>query len=261
MSKTRYINTNIIEFPADRVIDKIPSPFLTRCSPYVTQTFNSKLDISLNNIADSTMMSKIIVIGDVSVGKTCLVNRFCKKIFDGNYKATIGVDFEVENFLILNVPFALQIWDTAGQERFKSIAQSYYRGANAVVIVFDLTKPDTLHNCHTWLMEASQTFSAKPPYLFVVGTKRDLVKTYAYMNIEECAIRVATKLNAEYWAISSKTGKNVDNLFRRIAALTFQECVRRDLEGKRFKEIGNNIVALQPKTTLKRGNCVAKCKN
>jgi Ras-related protein Rab-34 len=64
----------------------------------------------------------VIVIGDTAVGKTCLVQRYVSNSFSKDYKATIGVDFEVEQFKILNVPFGIQIWDTAGQERFKSIA-------------------------------------------------------------------------------------------------------------------------------------------
>lgn len=54
-------------------------------------------------------MSKCIVVGDVSVGKTCLVNRFCNEVFDKDYKATIGVDFEVERFEVLGTPFNLQM--------------------------------------------------------------------------------------------------------------------------------------------------------
>jgi small GTP-binding protein len=66
--------------------------------------------------------SKIIVIGDMGVGKSSLVQRFVNDSFSNDYKATIGVDFEVEQFQILNIPFQIQIWDTAGQERFKCIA-------------------------------------------------------------------------------------------------------------------------------------------
>lgn len=57
----------------------------------------------------SLQMSKCIVVGDVSVGKTCLVNRFCNEVFDKDYKATIGVDFEVERFEVLGTPFNLQM--------------------------------------------------------------------------------------------------------------------------------------------------------
>ena len=69
-------------------------------------------------------LSKAIVIGDSAVGKTALVNRFCRNAFDRDYKATIGVDFEVERFDVLCQPYNLQMWDTAGQERFRCIAAS-----------------------------------------------------------------------------------------------------------------------------------------
>lgn len=58
----------------------------------------------------------------MGVGKSALVQRFVNDSFSNDYKATIGVDFEVEQFQVLNVPFNLNIWDTAGQERFKCIA-------------------------------------------------------------------------------------------------------------------------------------------
>ena len=64
---------------------------------------------------------------DAGVGKTSLVMRYTHDVFDLDYKATIGVDFEVEKFDILGIPFTLQMWDTAGSERFQAIAASYYR--------------------------------------------------------------------------------------------------------------------------------------
>ncbi|CAB1332866.1 unnamed protein product [Coregonus sp. 'balchen'] len=74
-------------------------------------------------------MSKAAVFGDLNVGKTCLINRFCKDVFTRNHTATIGVDFEIERFELSGAPFSLQIWDTDGQEEFKCIASACYRGA------------------------------------------------------------------------------------------------------------------------------------
>ena len=64
----------------------------------------------------------MIILGDMGVGKTSMVNRFINNSFSKDYKATIGVDFEIERFKVMNVPFNLQIWDTAGQESFRCIA-------------------------------------------------------------------------------------------------------------------------------------------
>ncbi|MEQ2204233.1 hypothetical protein XENOCAPTIV_010146 [Xenoophorus captivus] len=73
---------------------------------------------------------------------------FCKDVFERDYKATIGVDFEIEKFDISGVPFSLQIWDTAGQEKFKCIASAYYRGAQVIITVFDIADIQSLY--HTW---------------------------------------------------------------------------------------------------------------
>ena len=70
----------------------------------------------------SERLTKVVVLGDVNVGKSSLIQRFVKNSFSTDYKATIGVDFEVEKFYIIGKSFNLQIWDTAGQERFRCIA-------------------------------------------------------------------------------------------------------------------------------------------
>ena len=80
--------------------------------------------------------------------------RYAHDVFDKDYKATSGVDFEVEKFEILGLPFTLQIWDTAGLERFQRIASSYYRGANAVIICFDYSKIQSLNTVRKWLDNA-----------------------------------------------------------------------------------------------------------
>ena len=80
--------------------------------------------------------------------------RYTRDLFENNYKATIGVDFEVEKYSIMDVPFTLQMWDTAGSERFQCIASAYYRGANSVVICFDYSKINTLNEARKWLDQA-----------------------------------------------------------------------------------------------------------
>ena len=87
---------------------------------------------------------KILIIGDSTVGKTSILNRFCKNEFSWNYLATIGVDFfskDIE-FTNPNKLIRIKIWDTAGQERFKSLSKSYFRNADGIIIVFDVSKKD-----------------------------------------------------------------------------------------------------------------------
>ncbi|KAI4460879.1 hypothetical protein MML48_5g00006103 [Holotrichia oblita] len=169
----------------NRQICKFPQSFKKYSTPYWEQDFNditkNVCQCGSNNFLSSLKICKVIILGDLSVGKTCIVNRFCRQTFEPCYKATIGVDFEVERFDILNVPFHLQIWDTAGQERFKCIAQSYYRSAHVIVLVFDFTNISTLSHCKKWLDEALNASGNEDPFIFLVGTKKDLVVSTIYL--------------------------------------------------------------------------------
>ncbi|MEQ2314706.1 Ras- protein Rab-34, partial [Ameca splendens] len=161
----------------DRVIAHLPQAFRKEAAFHLTEDFNNKVRTACQEQRTGTVgfkISKVIVVGDLAVGKTCLINRFCKDAFDKNYKATIGVDFEMERFEVLGVPFSLQLWDTAGQERFKCIASTYYRGAQVVIIVFDVNDIASLSHARQWLEDALKENDPTSVQLFLVGTKKDL---------------------------------------------------------------------------------------
>ncbi|KAH9520485.1 Ras- protein Rab-34 [Dermatophagoides farinae] len=266
----------------ERTIDSWVYPMDSSCTPYNDTDFNNKVRVlcqeevqymlsstneSVNNQQSQTnklppleplknrlRIAKCNVVGDTSVGKTCLVNRFGYDVFDSKSKATIGVDFDVQKFSILNRPFTLQIWDTAGDERFRSITRAYYRGAHAALIVFDLTTIKSFQNVGLWhdeIMEATQSpehtagsltltrrksqrgsnsqHSSSRPFLFLVGTKKDLItdETAAFYRSE--GSKLANKIGAEFWMVSSNTGENVTDLFKRVACLCFDRYLLREL--------------------------------
>uniref|UniRef100_A0A2I3GCU8 Ras-related protein Rab-36 n=1 Tax=Nomascus leucogenys TaxID=61853 RepID=A0A2I3GCU8_NOMLE len=175
-------------------------------------------------------LSKVVVVGDLYVGKTSLIHRFCKNVFDRDYKATIGVDFEIERFEIAGIPYSLQIWDTAGQEKFKCIASAYYRGAQVIITAFDLTDVQTLEHTRQWLEDALRENEAGSCFIFLVGTKKDLLSGAACEQAEAEAVHLAKEMQAEYWSVSAKTGENVKAFFSRVAALAFEQSVLQDLE-------------------------------
>ncbi|XP_013383446.1 ras-related protein Rab-34 [Lingula anatina] len=240
----RVVISNVAK---DRIITRFQKP----CCP--VGPYSSKLDFhpkvksacTENRVSKVGLkISKAVIVGDVAVGKTCLVNRFCHDTFDRDYKATIGVDFEVEKFSILSVPFSLQIWDTAGQERFKCIAASYYRGANVVIVVFDLGDIQSLENTRKWYDEANK--SADDPLVFLVGTKKDLVSEATYKDVEDKALDMADQLKAEFWGVSSKTGENVQEFFFRLSSLMFDKAVLDEVEtttaGKQIGHLGTGSI-------------------
>ncbi|KAL5016704.1 hypothetical protein ScPMuIL_006293 [Solemya velum] len=222
---------------SDRIVSKYPQPFHPDSTPYQSLNFHPKVKAACSDNKTGRAGLKIckgVLVGDVAVGKTSLVHRFCHNVFERDYKATIGVDFEVEKFSILSSPFTLQLWDTAGQERFKCIAASYYRGANVVIVVFDLSDATSLSNVEKWMDDAY------------------LLSEASYETVESQAIGVANSLQAEYWALSSKTGENVKEFFFRAVSLTFEFLVLRELEPNgsgESKQIGSDLLKIERERT------------
>lgn len=243
----------------DRIITSFPQAIHSDTTPYKSVNFHPKVRDACTR-SSGVRMVKVVVVGEVAVGKTCFVQRFCHDVFDRDYKATIGVDFEVEKFTVLSVPFTVQIWDTAGQERFKSIAASYYRAANAVIVGFDLSSIDSLKKAKQWKEDACANVETENPHIFLVGLKKDLVSESAYRDIEMQALQMAKELRAEYCEVCSKTGENVKEFFFRVAALLFDGAVLRELQApaESAKKIGTDLIKVEK--TEKDGD-VGRTKN
>ncbi|XP_069489268.1 ras-related protein Rab-7L1 isoform X2 [Ambystoma mexicanum] len=94
---------------------------------------------------------KVLIVGDVTVGKTSLVQRYANNTFSKNYKSTVGVDFALKVLQwSASETVRLQLWDIAGQERFTSMTRLYYREAAACVIMFDVTNKASFLNSQKW---------------------------------------------------------------------------------------------------------------
>jgi len=117
---------------------------------------------------------KLLLVGDAGVGKTCLLMSFMSEGFNAYEEATIGVDLKAKVMTIRGQRIKLTIWDTAGQDKFRRLTGSYYRGAQGIILVYDVTKEDTFDNIKGWLDEAN-TFTTKDNIVKVlVGNKIDL---------------------------------------------------------------------------------------
>ncbi|NXX18510.1 RAB36 protein, partial [Podargus strigoides] len=161
----------------DRIISQFPKSYTPEACLQFKEHFHAQVRTACQQSTGTVglKISKVVVVGDLYVGKTSLINRFCKDNFDRDYKATIGVDFEIERFDIIGVPYSLQIWDTAGQEKFKCVASAYYRGAEVIITVFDLADIQTLEHAKQWLEDALRENEPDSSFIFLVGTKKDLV--------------------------------------------------------------------------------------
>ena len=105
----------------------------------------------------------MIILGDSGVGKTSLMNQYVNNKFSEQYKATIGADFCTKDVTIDDKLVTLQIWDTAGQERFQSLGVAFFRGADACILVYDMTNPKSFESLDKWRKDFLQNVSDDPP--------------------------------------------------------------------------------------------------
>ena len=111
-----------------------------------------------------------MLLGDSGVGKSCIIIRYIENNFSSNLMNSIGVDFKLKNIEIDSKKIKLQIWDTAGQERFKTITTSYYKGAHAILIVFDITDRDSFDHVRNWMADIDK-FAKEGVLRILVGNK------------------------------------------------------------------------------------------
>jgi len=174
---------------------------------------------------DYKFLFKVVLVGNAGVGKTCLVRRFTQGMFPPGQGATIGVDFMIKTVEIDGEKIKLQIWDTAGQERFRSITQSYYRSAHALILVYDVSNQPTFDCCPDWLREIEEY--ASPKVLKVlVGNKTDRDDREIPTEVGE---EFSQRHSMYFLETSAKASENVERLFTEIAHDLLQQAKSRDL--------------------------------
>ena len=102
-------------------------------------------------MGDEKKLIKIILLGDSSVGKTTIFQRFIDNHLEKNSFATVGVEFKLKNYNYHNKNYSIQVFDTAGQERFRSITQAYYKMGQGFFIIFDISNEDSLKSVPYWI--------------------------------------------------------------------------------------------------------------
>jgi len=103
--------------------------------------------------ASPDFLAKVIIVGDSGVGKTNLLTKYCDNEFEDAYVATIGIDFKLKMVKLGHTNIKLQIWDTAGQERFRNITQTYFRGANAIILAYEINNRKSFNSINTWIKQ------------------------------------------------------------------------------------------------------------
>jgi len=167
-----------------------------------------------------TVLLKVLLVGEASVGKTSIFHRFVKNEYSDTYKATIGADFFSKQMNIENTEVIMQIWDTAGQERHRSLGASFFRGSDVCILVYDISNKKSFEALETWYEQFIQKVgcnSANPEneFIFVVlGNKCDLENREVD---SDTATQFCQKKGLKFYETSALNGHNVQDAFEFIA--------------------------------------------
>ncbi|TXG58425.1 hypothetical protein EZV62_016254 [Acer yangbiense] len=158
---------------------------------------------------------KITLIGDSGVGKSSLLVSFISSSVD-DPATTIGVDFKIKQLTVGGKRLKLTIWDTAGQERFRTMTNSYYRGAHGIILVYDVTRRETFTNLSdVWAKEVELYSTNQDCVKMHVGNKVDRESERAVSREE--GIALAKEHGCMFLECSAKTGENVEQIFEQFA--------------------------------------------
>ncbi|KAG8011956.1 Ras and EF-hand domain-containing protein, partial [Nibea albiflora] len=150
---------------------------------------------------------RIVLAGDAAVGKSSFLLRLCKNEFKLNSSATLGVDFQMKTLIVDGEPVLLQLWDTAGQERFRSIAKSYFRRADGVLLLYDVTCEKSFLNVREWV-DMIEDVSQEDIPIMLVGNKSDLRQDGVSCVPTSYGEKLAMTYNTLFCETSAKDGSN-----------------------------------------------------
>jgi len=148
------------------------------------------------------------------VGKTCVLFRFSDDAFNTTFISTIGIDFKIKTVELSGKKIKLQIWDTAGQERFHTITTSYYRGANGIMLVYDIANAKSFENISKWLRNIEEHASEDVEKM-LLGNKCDMDDKRVIP--KERGEMIAREHGIKFYETSAKSNINIETAFLALA--------------------------------------------
>ena len=191
--------------------------------------------------SESSKTFKILTIGESGVGKTCILRRFVENKFLKNHLATIGIDFKTKTLNINNQEIKLKIWDTAGQERFRNITTQYYKGADGIVLIYDVTDDASYEKIRDWMEQILSNTKREDIGLVLLGNKCDMEPRAV---TEEQGNKMAEELKVSYFETSALTGQGINE--------AFNELTRDIMKRKGVDDGGNEKVGLKNNISKKK---------
>ncbi len=225
---TQVSNDNIMENPLNYKEENKNNSI----SNNTNSTNNNKLRKNSKNNEKPKIKEysfKIIIVGDISVGKTSIISRFIENKFTEGIKSTLVNEnlkkkIRIDNSTIVT----LNIWDTIGDERFRILTHQFYQDSHGALLIFDITNKETFNKLEIWIKDIIQN---TPPdcILMIIGNKYDLNENRK-ISYDEANI-LSQRFNISYYEVSAKNGNNI--------ALAFEQLTYRIIDKQREEE--NNV--------------------
>ena len=160
--------------------------------------------------SETDITFKILTIGESGVGKTCIAKRFVQDKFVKNHLVTIGVDYFAKTLHINNKDVKLKIWDTAGQERFKTLTAQYYKGADGILLVYDVSDEESYEKIRDWMGQIALNTQKDDLGLVLLGNKCDLHERTV---TKEMGDKLGEELKIKYFETSALSGQGINESF------------------------------------------------
>jgi small GTP-binding protein len=200
-------------------------------------TYTNPEDTEVGDGVETEFRFKMLIIGNSSVGKSALLNRFVSGKFQDDSTPTVGIDYSSKTIMVEGSVVRLEMWDTAGQERFSTMTATYYRGAQGALVCYDVTNRESFERAQMWFDRARE-LGGKDLMAVLVATKMDLPTTNREVSKEQ-GHDLAAALGIPFMETSSKDDSNVESAFVTMAKSIKKDLHRRGLAGVTADHLGS----------------------
>ena len=200
---------------------------------------------------------QLLVVGNSAVGKSSILRRFTQDKFNPNYFATVGIDFFTKDVILDDKVIHIKIWDTAGQERYKSLTQGFFRNAQGIIIVYDITNQTSFDDLKYWIQSIENNINLQNKIIpaIIIGNKIDILEREVD-NIS--AENFAKEIKYKYFEVSAKSGQGVDEAIKYLIKKVIEVIDKENKDENINKSIKINSEDEKNKDKLKKDKCCNK---
>jgi Ras-related protein Rab-21 len=181
---------------------------------------------------------KVVLVGEASVGKTSIIQRYSDNFFTENGSSTIGLSYISKKLTVNKRTFRLDIWDTAGQERYRALTKVFFVDSQICIFVFDITKKETFEDIQNFWIKQLENVTNKNMVIGLVGNKSDLSENETTNDSE--IIEYAETINAQYFKVSALSGVGINELFEDLTKKYSEKQKQKQIENEKLKIVKNN---------------------